>query len=200
MAAVACGGSSEMTLTEYVEGVDAIFARGGEQYAALASTQEGRVLVVGQGSHMGIGDQEAQLTDFTPQDLQVALEHLDQIQSDALEAAADMNPPDEIADIHALFFRELPIAGLAVRAGTASDWGELSESAEMVAYRKALAGDNEACAEFQAKLDGTVARGVFADTPWIPNDLKETVNYALACDELPSNPEDAYRPTPTPTP
>ena len=94
----------------------------------------------------------------------------------------------------------LPIEELAARAGSASDWEELSESAEMAAYRNALAGDNEACAKFQDELDGTVARGVFADTPWIPNDLKETVNYALACNEVPAHPEDAYRPTPTTAP
>ncbi len=189
-----------MSLTEYVESVDAIFARGVGQYEALVSAPEGLVLIVGQGSHLGFEDQGAQLTDFTPQDLHVALEQVAKIQSEALAAAAAMNPPEQIADLHILFFRELPIAELAVRAGTAPDWEELSESAEMAAYRKALAADNQACAEFQAKLDSTADRGVFADTPWIPNDLKETVNYALGCDELPAHPEDAYRPTPTTTP
>jgi hypothetical protein len=52
------------------------------------------------------------------------------------------------------------------------------------------------CAEFQAKLDATADRGVFADTPWIPGELKETVNYALRCDSLLEHPEDAYRPPP----
>lgn len=200
MTAAACGGSSEMSLTEYIEGVDAIFARGVEQYEALASTPKGLVLIVGQGSHLGLEGQEAQLTDFTPQDLHEALEQVAQIQSEALKAAAAMNPPDQIADLHAIFFRELPISELAVRASTATDWEELSESAEMAAYRKALAADNEACAAFQTKLDSTAARGVFADTPWIPGDLKETVNYALGCDALPAHPEDAYRPPPTSTP
>ena len=49
----------------------------------------------------------------------------------------------------------------------------------MAAYRAALAADNQVCAEFQSTLDATAARGVFADTPWIPGELKETVNYAL---------------------
>jgi hypothetical protein len=200
LTAAACRGSSEMSLNEYVEGVDAIFARGVGQYEELVSTQQGLVLVVGQGSHLGIEDQGAQLTDFTPQDLHVALEQVARIQSEALQAAAAMNPPEQIVDLHALFFRELPIAELAARAGTASNWEELSASAEMDAYRKALAADNQACADFQAKLDRTADRGVFADTPWIPNDLKETVNYALGCDELPAHPEDAYRPTPTTAP
>jgi hypothetical protein len=196
----ACGGGGEMSLTEYVESVDAIFARGIEQYEAVVSTPQGLVLIVGQGSHLGLDDHGTQLTDFTPQDLHVALEQVARVQADALQAAAAINPPEQVADLHALFFRELPIAELAVRAGTAADWEELSESAEMAAYRKALAADNQACAEFQAKLDSTADRGVFTDTPWIPNDLKETVNYALGCDELPAHPEDAYRPTPTTTP
>ena len=200
LTAAACGGSSEMSLTEYVGAVDAIFAQGVEQYEAIVSTPQGLVLIVGQGSHLGLDDDGAQLTDFTPQDLHVALEKVAQVQSEALAAAAAMNPPEQIADLHALFFRELPIAELAVRASTAADWEELSESAEMAAYRNALAADNQACAEFQSKLDSTADRGVFADTPWIPNDLKETVNYALGCDELPAHPEDAYRPTPTTAP
>jgi hypothetical protein len=70
----------------------------------------------------------------------------------------------------------------------------------MAAYRSALAADNEVCADFQARLDATADRGVFADTPWIPGELKETVNYALGCDALPSNPDDVYRPPPTTTP
>jgi hypothetical protein len=200
MTVAACGGGGEMSLNEYVESVDAIFARGIEQYEAIVSTPQGLVLVVGQGSHVGLDDLGTQPTDFTPQDLHVALEQVAQVQADALQAAAAINPPEQIADLHVLFFRELPIAELAVRAGTSADWEELSESAEMAAYRKALAADNQACAEFQAKLDSTADRGVFTDTPWIPNDLKETVNYALGCDELPTHPEDAYRPTPTTTP
>lgn len=194
-----CGGS-ELSLTEYVQEINAIFDRGIEQYEPLATSPEGLVLIVGQGSHLGIVDQGVQLTDFTPQDLQVALERVAEIQAEALEAAAAIEPPEQIADLHELYFRELPIAELAVRAGTAADWYELSESAEMAAYRAALASDNEVCADFQAKLDATADRGVFADTPWIPDELKETVNYALGCDSLPANPEDVYRPPPTTTP
>ncbi len=196
----ACGGGGEMSLTEYVESIDAIFARGIQQYQELVSSPQGLVLIVGQGSHLGFDDQGAQLADFTPQDLHVALEQVAGIQAEALKAAAAIDPPDQIADLHALYFRELPIAELAVRAGTTATWEELSESAEMTAYREALAADNRVCADIQAKLDATAARGVFTDTPWIPNDLKETVNYALGCDSLPEHPEDAYRPTPATTP
>lgn len=196
---VGCGGG-EMSLTDYIQEINAIFDRGIEQYEPLATSSEGLVLIVGQGSHLGIADQGVQLTDFTPQDLHVALERVAEIQAEALDAAAAIEPPEQIADLHELYFRELPIAELAVRAGTAADWYELSESAEMAAYRAALAADNQVCADFQAKLDATADRGVFADTPWIPAELKETVNYALGCDSLPANPEDVYRPPPTTTP
>ena len=194
-----CGGG-EMSLTEYVEEINAIFDRGIEQYEPLATSPEGLVLIVGQGSHLGFDDEGAQLTDFTPYDLHVALERVAEIQEEALEAAAAIDPPDQLAELHELYFRELPIAELAVRAGTAADWYELSESVEMAAYRAALAADNQVCAEFQARLDATADRGVFADTPWIPGELKETVNYALGCDALPANPEDVYRPPPTTIP
>ncbi len=194
-----CGGR-EMSLTEYVDRINAIFERGVEQYEPLATSPEGLVLIVGQGSHLGIADQGVQLTDFTPRDLQVALERVAEIQDEALEAAADIEPPDQIADLHRLYFRKLPITELAARAGTAADWYELSESEEMAVYRAALAADKQVCAEFQAKLDATADRGVFADTPWIPGELKETVNHALGCDSLPEHPEDAYRPPPTTDP
>ena len=194
-----CGGG-EMSLTEYVERINGIFDRGIEQYEPLATSQEGLVLIVGQGSHLGIADQEAQLTDFTPHDLHVALEQVAEIQAEALDAAAAIEPPEQVADLHQLYFRELPIAELAARAGTAADWYELSDSPEMAAYRAALAADNQVCAEFQTTLDATAARGVFADTPWIPGELKETVNYALGCDSLPAHPEDAYRPPTTTVP
>ncbi len=196
---VGCGGG-EMSLAEYVERINVIFDQGVAHYEKLVASPQGLVLIAGQGSHLGFADQGLQLTDFTPQDLHVALERLVEIQGEALEAAKAIDPPEQIADLHRLYFRELPIAELAVRAGTAADWYELSESPEMAAYRAALAADNQVCAEFQTKLDATAARGVFADTPWIPDELKETVNYALGCDSLPAHPEDAYRPPPTTAP
>ena len=34
----------------------------------------------------------------------------------------------------------------------------------------------------QAKLDATAARGAYADTPWVPGELKEVVDAFLGCD------------------
>jgi len=63
-----------------------------------------------------------------------------------------------------------------------------------VAYRNALEADNQVCADFQATLDATADRGVFADVPWMPSELSEIVDYALGCGDQPGNPQDAYRP------
>jgi hypothetical protein len=196
--AAACGGGG-LSLSEYVEQVDGIFERGGARYEVLAASPEGVVLIAGQGAHLGLSDQGAQLTDFTPQELARALEQVAAIQAEALATAAEIQPPEQIADLHELYFRVLPIAELAARAATATDWDDLSESPEMAAYRKALAADNQVCAELQAKLDATADREVFADNPWLPQELSEIVDYALGCASLPANPEDAYRP-PSSTP
>ena len=136
-----CGGG-ELTLTEYVDAVDAIFEQGIGRYEVLVNSPEGGVLIAGQGAHLGLDGQGAQLTDFTPQDLHVVLEQLAEIQDEALEAAHEIDPPAQLEELHELYFRELPIEELAARAGTASDWYELSDSSEMADYRAALAADN----------------------------------------------------------
>ena len=188
-----CGGG-EMSMEEYVESVDEIFQSAIGQYEDIIESPGGLVLVVGQGDHLGFDDQGLQLTDFTPQDLHVALSRVVEIQDEAVAAAAAIDPPEQIADIHALYFRELPLRELAARAATAASWEELSESAEMAAYRNALEADNQVCADFQATLDATANRGAFVDVPWMPSELSEIVDYALGCGGQPSNPQDAYRP------
>jgi hypothetical protein len=191
-----CGGGT-LTMTEYVEAIDAIFQEGISRYEVLIRSPEGGVLIAGQGEHLGLGDSGAQLTDFTPQDLHIALVQLAEIQDDALQAAHELDPPEEIEELHQLYFRELPVRELAARAETASDWYELSDTPEMAAYRAAQAADNEVCAEFQAKLDATSASGAFVDAPWMPTRLTEIVDFALGCADLPLNPADSYRPPPT---
>jgi hypothetical protein len=49
------------------------------------------------------------------------------------------------------------------------------------------------CDGFQARLDATAAGGAFADTPWIPSEMKEVVEAALGCQSFPEDPEDVYR-------
>jgi hypothetical protein len=148
----------------------------------------------------------AQISDFTPEDLQAALERMGEIGVGVQVAVAAIEPPEQVADLHNFWFdfddESFTSAqeALAARAGTAANWEELSESPEMAAYRAALVEDKQACTDFQAQLNATEERGVFADTPWIPGEMKEIVEVLLGCEGYPEHPEDVYRPPPTSTP
>ena len=177
----------QTSLTEYVERVNVLVGRALQQYEVLVASPRGAVLVAG----------PTQFTDFTPQDLQAGLEQMGDIQVELWEAAAAIEPPEEVTDLHNLLFDARFTSAreaLATRAGTAATWEELSESPEMAAYRTSVAADKQACVDIQAELDATAERGVFADTPWIPAELKEVVEAALGCAMWPENPEDMYRP------
>jgi len=185
----ACGGG-EMSLTEYVERLQAIMDRAIQQGEELVASPQGAVIAA----------EPEELSDFTPQDLQKALERIREIEFESQEAATAIEPPEELADLHNLFFDTRFATArdsLAARAATAATWEELSETPEMAAYRTAVTVDKQACLDIQAELDATVERGVFADTPWIPGELKEVVETVLGCASFPENPEDLYRPPPT---
>ena len=192
----ACGGASEMSLTEYVNRLNVIVEQARQDYEVLVSGPHGGVLVAE-------GDQ---LADFVPQDLKVALERVREIESSVDEATSSIDPPEHVAVLHHLFFdfdSEFIAAqeALAARAGTAADWEELSDSAEMAAYRVALADDKQACIDAQAEVNAIGdQREVFADTPWIPGELKELFEIGLGCDGYPADPGDVYRPSPQSTP
>jgi hypothetical protein len=177
-------------MADYVDRVNAVLDRAIEQYGELLASPQGEVLIA----------EGAQLADFTPQDLQVSLERVAEIQAEAMSAVDTIEPPEDLADLHALYFRELPIEALAARAGTAADWEELSESPEMEAYRDGLISDKQVCTDFQAELDARTERGDFADTPWLGGEMTEIVDAAIGCSSLPEHPEDAYRPPPPSAP
>jgi len=134
----------------------------------------------------------------------VAFAGVRDLEAEVRDAIDAIEPPEQIADLHDRLFDfslTIPINDeLAARAGTAVDWEELSASPEMAAYRAQLADDKQRCDEFQAELDDTAARGAFADTPWIPGELREVVDAALGCVGFPEHPEDMYRPPSTPSP
>lgn len=177
-----CGGG-EMSLTEYTERINAIEVSASQQGEELAAKTE-------------------QITDLTPQDLQAVLEQAKEIRVAVKEATDDIEPPEQVADIHHLVFdwhtEFIPIEeALAARAGTAphtdAGWEELSDSPEMATYRASIAEGKRVCTDFQAKLDASEERGVFADTPWIPGEMKEVVERVLGCVWFPEHPEDVYR-------
>ncbi len=185
-------GDGEMSLTEYVERVNAIAERASQQGAELIT-------------------EAAQIADFTPQHLQASLERgLREIRVPLQEAADSIEPPEQVTDLHYLMWdwhakfisiEEALAARVASAEDTAADWETLSESPEVAAYRAALAEGKQVCTDFQAELDATAERGVFADTPWLPSELKEVVKAVLGCESFPEHPEDVYRyPPPTATP
>ena len=181
----ACG-SGEMTLTEYVDRLNDVVGRAIPQGQELFASPHGAVLAEG-----------AELSDFTPQDLQLALETVGEIELEIREATDAIDPPPAVADFHDLYFDTRFTSAreaLAVRAGSAADWEELSETPEMAAYRTAVVEDKQTCIDFQANLDATSERGVFADTPWIPRELSEVVIALLGCAVYPVHPEDMFRP------
>jgi hypothetical protein len=187
-----CGGG-EMSLTEYVERLNAIMDRANQQAEVGFSGRQAALLVA----------EGEQLDGFTPQDLQEALERVGEIETEVRESAAAIEPPEQVAALHDLLFDTRFASAreaLAARAGTAADWEELSETPEMADYRAAVVMDKQACIEFQGELDATAQRGVFAEVAWIPAELKEVVEAALGCSSFPENPENLYRPLPTSTP
>lgn len=183
-----CGG--EIAMTEYVDRLNVIVEEARQQYQDLVASPAGGVLIA----------EPEQLAEFSPQDLQVALERVRDIEAHVDAATAAIDPPDQIADLHNRFFdfdSEFISAqeALAARAGTAVDWVELSETPEMAAYRAALVADKQDCVDSQAEVNAIGEQGkAFAETPWIPAELKELFEVALGCDGYPKRPGDVYRP------
>lgn len=180
-------------MTDYTERVSVIVEHASEQYGALVTSPQGAVLIA----------ESEQVRDFAPQDLEAALERVREIEAEVEESMAAVDPPDQIAEIHRLFFDFddgfiSAQEALAIRAGAAVDWDELSESPEMIAYRTALAQDKQKCVNFRAQLNAiSEQRGDLAETPWIPADLKEVFAVFLGCDGYPEHPDDLYRPPPS---
>lgn len=193
--AASCGGG-ELSMAEYTERVGVVVARASQQYGDLVASPHGAVLIA----------EPEQIADFAPQDLQTALEQVREIEAEVEESVAAIDPPDQVAEIHDLFFDFddgfiFAQEALAARAGTAVDWDELSDSSEMGAYRVALAQDKQKCFDFRAQLNAiSEQRGDLAETPWIPGDLKEVFRVFLGCEGYPEHPNDVYRAPPTPTP
>ncbi len=177
-----CGGGA-LSLTEYVDRLNAVNGRLNPQMESLISDLE---------------------RSTTPREVSATVERMAALRIESVQAAEALDPPEQIADLHQLFLswekRLLPIEeAFAARAGIVAGWEELLESAEVAAYRTALVEGKQGCIEFQARLDATANRGVFADTPWIPSALSEVVAARLGCALFPENPEDVFRPVPATT-
>lgn len=185
----ACG-DSEMSMTEYIDEVNVIVSQAAQRYEALVSDPQGAVLLA----------RGARLTDFTPHDLYEALLEVRAIESELDEAVGAIDPPGLVAELHDFVFDfdDGFIAAqeaLAVRARTTASWAELSSSPEMAAYRTALALDKQECVDTEDRLNTIGEQGeAFADTPWVPGELKETFVSVLGCYGYPERPDEVFRP------
>lgn len=134
----------------------------------------------------------------TPAEVAEAMEQMALLRIESVEETEDLEPPDQVADLHRLLLawenELIPIEeAFAARAAAVSGWVELVQSDEVAAYRAALVEGKQVCIDFQAKLDATTDRGQFADTPWIPAELSEVVEARLGCELFPDDPEDVFR-------
>ena len=174
------GGGGEVSMSEYVDEMNTIGARIAQQSEVVFAEAE-------------------QIA--TPSDVNAMMERVQPLRIEVLEAFEGVDPPEQVADLHRLlsdWMAKIMLAeeALATRASTVGSWEEFSQSSEMAAYRAVLVEGKQGCTDFQAKLDATAARGVFADMPWIPGALKEVVDAALGCESFPENPEAVYRQPP----
>jgi len=174
-----CSGG-DMSLSEYVDEMNTIGARVAQQSDVVFAEAE-------------------QIA--TPSDVNAMMERVRPLRIEVLEGFEGLDPPEEVADLHRLisnWMAKIILAeeALGTKASAAAGWEEFSQSSEMTAYRAALTEGKTVCTDFQAKLDATAERGVFADTPWIPGELKEVVDAALGCESFPENPESVLRQPP----
>ena len=134
----------------------------------------------------------------TLEDLRVFIGREVAIRTEIEDEIRALDPPEEIVDLHGLvadWITALRQAGegLRDRAGTVAGWDSLFESAEYRIFEATLTGGTVVCTEFQTKLDTTTARGVFADTPWVPSEMKEVVDAVIGCDTIPEDVDDVFR-------
>ena len=133
----ACGFRGEVSLAEYAEELTTLMEEAIEQGEELTENGTGAVLVA----------EEAQLNEFTPKDLQVALERVTEMDQQIRADADAIEPPEALADLHRLMFDTrfaIALEPLAARAGTAATWEELSETPKIAAYREAVTVDKHA--------------------------------------------------------
>jgi hypothetical protein len=177
----------QLSMTEYVEQLQALVDDTWEQAQQLYASPQGAVLDAS----------GPDLAAFTPQDLKLGLGQLGEIEAEFLEKARGLEPPSSIADFHRDFLSDRFTnvrEALAERAGDATSWAELSASGAMAEYRTTVADDKRLCLALQADLHERAERGVFADTPWVPDEVEQIFDSVLGCDAFPEHPEDMWRP------
>jgi hypothetical protein len=162
----ACG-SGPLSLSDYVDSINEIVEEGTDRLEAIY-LEYGEIPVPTLAETRDLFEREV----VVRVDLQAALTAL--------------NPPDQIAEIHTALadwhsgLIETEEA-LIARLAQASDWSEAEQSVEAHAYDAQLAAGLVVCREMQETFDATAERGAYADTPWLPAELKEVVHAVLGC-------------------
>ena len=169
-----CGGS-EPTLTDYAEGVEALTTALYDTTDQISSEIEAKVGPSGMPPaadlHAAYRDGAAAFQDF-------------------LDGLGDVDPPSDIAELHAA------LIDLATRLAATSDamsarvdefkdgddWDALMQTPQARAARAAEEEIVAFCQERQAELDATVGREGLSDAPWIPAEMQEVVLVAFGCD------------------
>lgn len=160
----ACGGT--MSLTEYAEALEAAAADASLRFDSVNAALNS--------------------PNATLEETQSAAKEAAVIGSDLLADLEALDPPHELAELHALLLeldREVVAAQLewAESSDRAQSRAELLKSPETQAMLRSNESAIAACRRIQDALDATLERTVFDDTPWIPAELKESINVALGC-------------------
>lgn len=111
-----------------------------------------------------------------------------------LEGLESLDPPDDAVELHGIvvdLFDRLNTAeeALAARVVTMetgvgpAQWWDTPEGLAANAVDEEV---DSICHVAQAEFDKTEERDVFADTPWIPSEMKEVVRVAFGCSEQPA--------------
>jgi hypothetical protein len=112
-----------------------------------------------------------------------------EIRTEFLEAVEDLNPPEEIAGMHAEsidIFTRITAADEALAARTAefetvTDHWQWVDTEEGQAADAILAEVYDFCRASQAEFDATGEREVLEDIPWIPSEMTQAVSVAFGC-------------------
>jgi hypothetical protein len=76
---------------------------------------------------------------------------------------------------------------LLTRVGRFTIGAELLGSTDYPTFEETLTGGTTVCADFQAELDATAARGLFVNTPWTPGELEDIADAVIGCDAIPDD-------------
>ena len=138
------------------------------------------------------------VSDPALEDLRALFDHDVAMRLGIEEAFLDLDPPAEIADIHGLLVEWLVSLtdaeeDLVDRIAAIDSLDEFLDSVEYRAFEETLIGGVDVCNELQSKLDATAVRGVFAETPWMPSDLKDVVDAVIGCETIPDDLDPTFR-------